>query len=126
MPLAAGAAFLGALRHGGSSVAGDMHLSAVSVLALLGLAVLSTALPYPIFFHILAKAGATNALLVTLLMPVSAMALGAAFLGDRFGWTTYLGMGIIFAALAVIDGRAIAWLARLWQTSQASEPRELA
>jgi drug/metabolite transporter (DMT)-like permease len=42
--------------------------------AIVGLALLSTALAYVIFFRILATAGATNLLLVTLLIPVSAVA----------------------------------------------------
>ncbi|HVC62334.1 MAG TPA: DMT family transporter [Acetobacteraceae bacterium] len=48
-----------------------------------GLAVLSTALGYVVFFRILATAGATNISLVTLLIPVTAVLLGSAILGER-------------------------------------------
>ena len=44
--------------------------------ALLGLAALSTALAYLLYFRLLASAGATSLLLVTFLIPVSAVALG--------------------------------------------------
>ncbi len=45
-------------------------------------ALLSTALAYVIFFRILARAGATTCLLVTFLIPISALLLGAAFLAE--------------------------------------------
>jgi drug/metabolite transporter (DMT)-like permease len=50
--------------------------------AVLGLGLLSTALAYVLYFRILATAGATNVLLVTLLVPVSAILLGALVLGE--------------------------------------------
>jgi drug/metabolite transporter (DMT)-like permease len=90
-----------------------LNLSPVTWAALAGLALLCTALPYPIYFGVLANAGPTNALLVTLLVPISAMALGGLFLGERLALTAYVGMAIIFAALAIIDGRAMSWLRRL-------------
>jgi drug/metabolite transporter (DMT)-like permease len=73
--------------------------------ALVGLALLSTALAYVIFFHILARAGATNLLLVTFLIPVSALLLGVAFLGERVTVHQLLGMLLIGLGLAAIDGR---------------------
>ena len=63
-----------------------------------------------IYFRILASAGATNLLLVTFLIPVSALALGGLFLGERPGWTAYAGLAPIFAGLAAIDGRLVARL----------------
>ena len=73
--------------------------------ALIGLALLSTALAYVIFFRILARAGATNLLLVTFLIPVSALLLGVAFLGERVGTHQLLGMLLIGLGLVAIDGR---------------------
>ena len=75
--------------------------------ALLAIAALSTALAYLIFFRVLASAGATNILLVTFLVPVSAIMLGAAFLGETLSWRALLGMGLIFLGLAVLDGRIL-------------------
>jgi drug/metabolite transporter (DMT)-like permease len=79
-------------------------------LALLGLAIISTALGYIVYFRILATAGATNLLLVTLLMPAIAVALGAYVLGERLAPRHLGGLALVAAGLAVIDGRALAWL----------------
>jgi drug/metabolite transporter (DMT)-like permease len=73
--------------------------------ALVGLALLSTALAYVIFFRILARAGATNLLLVTFLIPVSALLLGVAFLSESVTAHQLLGMLLIGLGLVVIDGR---------------------
>lgn len=81
---------------------------AATILALIGIAALSTALAYILFFRILATAGATNLLLVTFLIPVSAILLGIAFLGESLLPKHLLGMALIGAGLAAIDGR-------LWQ-----------
>jgi len=80
--------------------------------AIAGLAVLSTALAYVIFFRILATAGATNLLLVTLLIPVSAILLGTAILGERLAFGHFAGMALIGLALAAIDGRPLKALRR--------------
>jgi drug/metabolite transporter (DMT)-like permease len=73
--------------------------------ALGGLALLSTALAYILYFHILAAAGATTLLLVTFLIPVTAVLLGAAVLGERLAPRHFAGMALIGAGLAIIDGR---------------------
>ena len=73
--------------------------------AVLGIAVLSTALAYVLYFRILATAGATNLLLVTFLVPVSAILLGSFVLGERLDPRHFLGMALIGAGLASIDGR---------------------
>jgi len=69
------------------------------------LALVSTALAYVIYFRILATAGATNLLLVTLLIPVSAVLLGAGVLGERLAPEQLAGMALIAAGLLQIDGR---------------------
>jgi len=76
--------------------------------ALIGLAVLSTALAYVLYFRILATVGATNLLLVTFLIPVTAILLGTAFLGERLEVRQVAGMALIALGLAAIDGRAAA------------------
>jgi drug/metabolite transporter (DMT)-like permease len=81
-----------------------------SIGAVAGLAVLSTALAYIIFFKVLASAGPTNLLLVTFLIPASAILLASLFLGERLAWTHFAGMGLIGLGLAAIDGRAWPWL----------------
>lgn len=73
--------------------------------AILGLALASTALAYILYFRILREAGPTNVLLVTLLVPVSAILLGALFLGERLASGELIGMACIAAGLLAIDGR---------------------
>ncbi len=73
--------------------------------AVLGLGLLSTALAYVLYFRILAAAGATNVLLVTLLVPVSAILLGALVLGETLLPRHFLGMALIGLGLMFIDGR---------------------
>jgi len=75
--------------------------------AILGIAAFSTALGYVLYFRILAAAGATNLLLVTFLIPVSAIMLGSLVLGERLGTRHFLGMALIGVGLAAIDGRLI-------------------
>lgn len=73
--------------------------------AIAGIAVLSTALAYILYFRILTSAGATNLALVTFLIPVSAIVLGALVLGERLALKHIAGMALIGLALAAIDGR---------------------
>jgi len=73
--------------------------------ALAALALLSTALAYILYFRILAAAGATNLLLVTFLIPVTSILLGAVFLQERLESRHVAGMALIGLALALIDGR---------------------
>lgn len=75
--------------------------------AVLALALVSTAFAYVLYFRILAQAGATNLLLVTFLVPVSAILLGAMFLGERLGLQHLAGMALIGAGLVFIDGRLL-------------------
>ncbi|MCA6121594.1 DMT family transporter [Bradyrhizobium sp. WSM 1704] len=81
-------------------------------LAVLGLAALSTALAYIVFFQILQRSGATNVMLVTLLIPVTAMLLGTFVLGEPIAMREVLGALVISSALLVIDGRVLTWFSR--------------
>jgi drug/metabolite transporter (DMT)-like permease len=85
--------------------------SAPAWAALLGLALLSTALAFLIYFRVLAVAGATNLTLVTFLSPVSALLLGFLFLGEHVNLRALGGMALIGLGLAAIDGRL--WRATL-------------
>ena len=75
--------------------------------ALFGLAAISTSLAYIIYFRVLSAAGPTNLLLVTFLIPLSAILLGVIFLGERLAWNAFVGMGLIFTGLIAIDGRLL-------------------
>lgn len=76
--------------------------------AIVGVAAFSTAAAYVLYFRILATAGATNLLLVTLLVPVTGVLLGVLVLDERLAPSHGLGMALIAAGLAVIDGRLTA------------------
>jgi drug/metabolite transporter (DMT)-like permease len=80
--------------------------------AILVLALVCSALAYVIYFKLIDSAGATNALLVTLLVPPIAIVLGAIMLGERLSSGQFLGLAFIALGLAVIDGRIFAAVRR--------------
>jgi len=75
--------------------------------ALMGLAFFCTALAYILYFKLLASAGATNSLLVTFLIPVTAILLGTFVLGEQLAPRHFAGMALIGLGLAAIDGRLL-------------------
>jgi drug/metabolite transporter (DMT)-like permease len=81
-------------------------------LAVLGLAALSTALAYIVFFQIMQRSGATNVMLVTLLIPVTAILLGYLLLGEKISAREIVGALVIGSALLLIDGRVLKFLQR--------------
>jgi drug/metabolite transporter (DMT)-like permease len=93
--------------------------SASAWAALVALASLSTALGYLIYFRLLARAGATNVLLVTFLIPVSAILLGTLILGEQLAVRHIVGMIAIGIGLVAIDGR----LLRLYRVGTGFSPR---
>jgi drug/metabolite transporter (DMT)-like permease len=86
--------------------------SVAVVASVLAIAAFSTALAYIVYFRILAGAGATNVLLVTLLVPATSVMLGAFFLHERLLPRQFLGFALIALGLAFIDGRLPRVLAR--------------
>jgi drug/metabolite transporter (DMT)-like permease len=89
------------------------------VLTVLAYALLSSALAYIVFFRILAGAGATNVVLVTLLAPATTIVLGAFALGERLEPKHFLGLALIAVGLAFIDGRLPAMLRSRARSRQA-------
>jgi drug/metabolite transporter (DMT)-like permease len=75
--------------------------------AISALAILCTAFAYILYFRLIDRAGATNALLVTLLVPPVAILLGALFLGETLALQDFLGLALIVLGLAAIDGRLL-------------------
>ena len=74
-------------------------------LALFGLALFGTAIAYVVFFEILTRAGASNVMLVTLLIPVTALLLGNMFLAEPILVYELAGAATIVLGLLFIDGR---------------------
>ena len=86
-----------------SGPAGLFAASAPVWAAVFALALLSTAFAYILYFGIIGSAGATNASLVTLIVPVSAILLGFIFLGERLELFEVAGMLLI--GLGLVDHR---------------------
>jgi drug/metabolite transporter (DMT)-like permease len=80
--------------------------------ALLATAALSTALAYVVFFQILVRSGASNVMLVTLLIPVTAILLGHFVLGETLKGREIAGALVIGSALLLIDGRMVGFFRR--------------
>ena len=94
---------------------GTLNPSPEAIAAVFGIAIISTGMAYLLYFRILATAGATNVLLVTFLVPISALLLGIGVLGEVIHAWEYAGMGCIFLGLILIDGRLLAKIgARFW------------
>jgi drug/metabolite transporter (DMT)-like permease len=106
------AVIMAGLATGFSHPAALLSASALSWAALLGLALVSTAFAYIIFFRIVASAGAGNVLLVTMMIPVSAIALGVALLDETLEPREIAGAAIIALALLIIDGRVLRYPGR--------------
>jgi drug/metabolite transporter (DMT)-like permease len=74
------------------------------VLSVLGLALLSTAVAYLLYFRLMASVGPTKTLTVTFLVPVFGVLFGVLLLGDPVGIGTLAGMGIILSSVALVTG----------------------
>jgi len=81
--------------------------------AITALALFCTAFGYVLYFRLIETSGATNALLVTLLVPPVAIVLGALFLSETLAPQDFIGLGLIALGLAAIDGRVLSLLQRL-------------
>jgi len=80
--------------------------------SLLAIALVNTALAYVVYFKMVATVGVTYISLVTFLIPIIALLLGALFLQESITIEAVSGMAIVALGLAAIDGRIIAWLQR--------------
>ncbi|MBZ8119700.1 DMT family transporter [Roseovarius sp. LXJ103] len=88
----------------------DLALSSGVWAALILLSVVSTAMAYLLYFAILVRAGAANLMLVTVLVPPFAIALGAVFLNEALSVAAFIGFAVIALGILVTDGRVLAWL----------------
>ena len=80
--------------------------STVVTLSMLGLAFLSTAVAYLIYFRLIENVGPTSTLTVTLLVPVFGLLFGVLLLEEPFGLGTLAGLGIILSSVVLITGIA--------------------
>ncbi|WP_459456902.1 DMT family transporter [Rhizobium sp. No.120] len=92
----------------------DIVSANISIWLAIGtLAIVTTAFAFILYFNLIASAGATNASLVTLLVPASAIILSTAFLGERLETYEFLGLALIVSSLVVVDGRLLRWRRRI-------------
>ena len=96
--------------------------STTALSSALALAIVSTSVAYVIFYALIRRAGATNTILVTLLIPVGGMFLGWALLGEPFTAFEAAGIVLIGLGLLVIDGRALKSLRRPSVSSESVRP----
>ena len=82
--------------------------------AITALALFCTAFGYVLYFRLIDHAGATNALLVTLLVPPVAIVLGALFLSETLAPQDFIGLALIALGLAAIDGRLVSYFSARW------------
>lgn len=83
--------------------------------AIVALGVLCSAIAYVLYFRLIDSAGATNALLVPLLVPPIAILLGGLFLGELLAPQDFLGLGVIILGLVAIDGRFLSLVGAAWR-----------
>jgi drug/metabolite transporter (DMT)-like permease len=86
--------------------------------SIVALALFCTAFGYVLYFKLIDSSGATNALLVTLLVPPIAIFLGALLLDETLAPQDFLGLALIAVGLAAIDGR----LLNLWRERRRLRP----
>ena len=80
------------------------HLGTLVIL-ILGIGILGTAMAYPLYFRVLELAGASNLLLVTIIVPIFALTLDALLLEQLVSWSALAGFGLVAFGLSVMDGR---------------------
>ena len=78
--------------------------SAAVALSMLGLALLSTAVAYLLYFRLIENVGPTSTVTVTLLVPVSGLLFGVLLLDEPFGVGTLVGLAIILSSVALVTG----------------------
>lgn len=76
--------------------------SAGSLLALLGLAVFSTALAFAIYFRLIQTLGSVGATAQAYLRVPIGVAIGALFLGERLSDTAWIGLGCVIVGVAAM------------------------
>ena len=82
----------------------ERSVSLVAGLAVLGLALLSTAVAYLLYFRLIENVGPTSTVTVTFLVPVFGLLFGVVLLGEPFGVGTLMGLAIILTSVALVTG----------------------
>ncbi|MEE8602085.1 DMT family transporter [Euzebya tangerina] len=79
----------------------------VPAAALLALGLLGTGVAFIIYFTLIGRVGATNASMVTYLVPVVGLIAGAIFRGERFGPNVFLGAATLIVGVYLAQRRPV-------------------
>ncbi len=88
----------------------SLDLATPTLLAIGYYAFIATAGAYLLYYRVLALAGSGNLMLVTLLIPPVAIALGAWVRGEALGPNAFVGFALLALGLVILDGRLWAWV----------------
>ena len=83
----------------GRHAAGSVNLVGAAALAFF-----CTAVAYILYFRLIANAGPANAVAVTYLVPIFAVAWGGLFLGETLSWSLVAGCAVVFIGTALATG----------------------
>lgn len=95
--------------------------SLVSLGAVLELGLIGTTVAYLLYFRILRRSGASNVLLVTFLIPVTALFVGILFLDEHLSGIHFIGMGLIASGLLALDGRIFSFFKNLTRAERVTK-----
>lgn len=84
----------------------SLQMSTLSLVSLLALGLLGTCAAHILFFFIMREWGATRATLVTYLLPVVGVSLGALILDEPIDWRLFVGFIMIVGGIALVNRRS--------------------
>lgn len=82
----------------------DVDVSAGAAVAWITLGIVPSGLAYIIFFGLIQRVSATSVSIVSYLIPVVATVLGWALLDERIGLNLFVGLALIIAGMAAVNG----------------------
>ncbi|MBW3602795.1 MAG: DMT family transporter [Actinobacteria bacterium] len=85
------------------------RLTPVVVASVVALGVVGTGLAYLVYYRLIADVGATSTSMVTYVIPVVAVVLGVATLGEPVTWNLFAGGAVVVAGIALAEGRLDRW-----------------
>ena len=91
------------------------HINTVTILSIVYLAVLGSAIGFPLYFYLLKNLNAERVALVALITPVTALLVGSIFNDEVISTRVWLGTALIIAGLAIYEYGKHLPFARKWQ-----------